>query len=71
MSFFFLPLLRFKSLIDAEPQRWTNNKMCIQDIFEHKNNVGQAIHIKEMKAFREFCLKSLVTIRAAGSSVKY
>ncbi|XP_055299892.1 uncharacterized protein LOC129567252 [Sitodiplosis mosellana] len=62
---------RFKSLIDTEPHRWTNNRMCIQDIFEHKRNVSQAIHTKEVKAFADFCSKALFAIREAGNAVKY
>ncbi|XP_031634243.1 uncharacterized protein LOC116347682 [Contarinia nasturtii] len=62
---------RFKGLIDSQPQRWTNNKMCIQDIFEHKRNVGEAIHMNETKAFKALCGKALLAISSAGSAVKY
>lgn len=62
---------RFKSLVETEPTRWANNKMCIQDIFEHKRNVTQAVPIKELKAFQGFCGQSLKAIRNAGNSVKY
>lgn len=64
-------MFSFKNLIDTEAQRWTNNRMCIQDIFEHKRNAAQAIHAKEVKAFADFCSKALYAIREAGNAVKY
>lgn len=70
-SHFFHSFFSFKSLIDTETYRWTNNRMCVQDIFEHKRNVTQAIHTKEIKAFADLCGKALLAIRDAGNSVKY
>lgn len=62
---------RFKSFVETEPQRWTDNKMCVQDIFEHKRNVTNAIRLHELKAFKLFCVKSLAIIGEIGGSVKY
>lgn len=62
---------RFKSFIEQEPHRWTDNSMCVQDIFENKRNVTQTIQMKELKAFQVMCGQSLMAIQSAGSAVKY
>lgn len=61
----------FKNLVDTEPKRWTNNHMCVQDTFEHKRNVTHKIIGSHVKAFKDFCGKSLAVIQEIGPSVKY
>lgn len=61
----------FRNLIETESKRWTVNHMCVQDTFEHKRNVTHKIKQSHVKAFKDFCAKSLAIIRAVGPTVKY
>lgn len=69
--FFFVFFNSFKSLVLTFPQKWSSNQLCIQDIFEHKNNVTFSAKPDDIKSFKHFCAKALNALQANGATVKY
>lgn len=47
---------------------WNTRKMCVQDIFVHKNNVAEAISLAELEHFQKYCKQSMCVLQSPDAA---
>lgn len=52
-------ICRFRSFLVESPNVWNNKKLCVQDIFVHRNNVGVSVRMQQILNFKIYCRDSI------------